>query len=78
MASCMAMPRQGHLDQLYHVLAWLKKKHNSEMVFDTAETDVGDAQFAKEDWNNTVYGEFHEDLPQMHLNVEYLDSRWER
>ena len=45
----MAMPRQGNLDQLYHVFAFLKKKHNSKMVFDPNEPDVGYDQFAKED-----------------------------
>ena len=41
----------------------LKKKNNSEMVFDPTDTDVGDAKFTKEYWNGTVYGECHEDLP---------------
>ena len=63
MASCMYMPRQGKLDQLYHVSEFLKKKHNYIMVFDHTDPDVGDAQCVKEYWNDTVYGEFHEDLP---------------
>ena len=54
MSSCMAMPRQGHLDKLYHVFALLKNKHNPEIVFDPTDTDVSDAQFSKEDWNDTV------------------------
>ena len=29
MASCVALPRSGHLDQVYHIFACLKKKHNS-------------------------------------------------
>jgi len=37
MASCIAMPRRGHLEQLFHIFAFLKKKHNSEMVFDPTE-----------------------------------------
>ena len=45
----MAMPRQGRPDQLYHVFAFLKKKHNSKMVFDPTETDVGYDQLSKED-----------------------------
>ena len=63
MASCMDMPRQWHVDQLYYVFEFLKKKNNPEMVYDPTEPDVGDAQFAKEDWNNTVYGKNHEYLP---------------
>ena len=34
MASMMAMPQKGHLDQLYHIFSYLKWKHNSEIVFD--------------------------------------------
>ena len=59
----MPMTRQGHLDQFYHVFAFLKKKNNSEMMFDPNDTDVGDYQFSKEEWNDTVYGECHEYLP---------------
>ena len=47
MASRIAMPRQGHLNQLYHVFAFLKKKHNSKMEFGPTEPNVGDDQFAK-------------------------------
>ena len=45
MASCMAMHRQGHLYQSYHVFGIFKKNHNSEMMFDPTEPDVGDSQF---------------------------------
>ena len=47
MSSCMAIRMQRHLDQLYHVFSFSKKKNNSEMIFDPTETNVGDAQFAK-------------------------------
>ena len=33
------------------------------MMFDPNDTDVGDYQFSKEEWNDTVYGECHEYLP---------------
>ena len=63
MASMMAMPRQGHLEQLYHMFAYLKLKHNSSMVFDPTEPDIDDAQFIREDWSATVYGACKEELP---------------
>ena len=63
MASCMALPRKGHLEQLFHIFAFLKKKHNTEMVFDPSIPDVDERQFEKEDWSNTVYGECVEDVP---------------
>ena len=30
----MAMPREDHMDAVIHVLAYLKARHNSRMVFD--------------------------------------------
>ena len=63
MASCMALPRQGHLDQLFHIFAYLKSKHNSQMVFDPSYPDINTASFPEEDWTNTVYGQCKEDLP---------------
>ena len=63
MASCMALPRQGHLDQLFHMFAFLKIKHNAEMVFDPSEPVIDESLFAKEDWTNTVYGQCSEDIP---------------
>ena len=63
MASCMAMPRQGHLEQLFHIFAFLKKKHNSEMVFDPTEPDIDETLFEKQDWKDTVYGSCTEEIP---------------
>ena len=63
MASCMAMPRRGHLEQLYHMFAFLRKKHNSEMVFDPTEPEIDEASFEQQDWKDTVYGECKEELP---------------
>ena len=45
MASMMASPRQGHLEQLFHMFAYLGKKHNSLMVFDPTEPDIDEKQF---------------------------------
>ena len=40
MASFMAAPHQGHLDQVQHIFAYLKNKHNCEMVFDPTQPDI--------------------------------------
>ena len=34
MASMMALPHHGHLQQVFHMFAFLKAKHNGSMVFD--------------------------------------------
>ena len=45
-----AMPIEGHLEQIFHMLAYLRIKHNSLMVFDLEESDIDDSQFVREDW----------------------------
>lgn len=40
MASCMALPRQDHLEPLYHIFAYLKSKHNSQMIFDPSYPQI--------------------------------------
>ena len=49
LSSCMALPRKGHLEQLYHIFSYLKSKHNSEMVFDPTKLDIRWEDFEKED-----------------------------
>ncbi len=63
LASHMALPRRGDLDQLYHIFAYLNKHHNSEIVFDPTPPEIPDNLFGKHDWLHTVYGNCHEELP---------------
>ena len=56
-------PSIYHLEQLYHMFAFLRKKHNSEMVFDPTEPEIDEASFEQQDWKDTVYGECKEELP---------------
>ena len=34
MFSHLALPRKGHLDKLFHIFAYIKRKHRAQMVFD--------------------------------------------
>ena len=64
LSSCLALPREGHLEQLFHIFAYLKKKHNTEMVFDPSYPDIDGSKFERQDWSDTVYGDnLKEDLP---------------
>ena len=62
MASVMAMPRRGHLEQLYHIFAFLKIKHNAELVLDPTIPEIDESCFERKDWQHTVYGEVKEDV----------------
>ena len=63
MASHMAMPRKGHLEQLFHIFGYLKNNHNSELVLDPTEPEVCENEFKREDWGHTVFGDTKEELP---------------
>ena len=63
MASMMALPRVGHLNQLFHIFAYLRLRHNSEMVFDPTLPDFDENLFPKQDWRHTPYSHAKEDLP---------------
>jgi len=64
LASCLALPRQGHLQQLYNVFAYLKLKHNAEMIFDPSEPDIPDNDFVRQDWSASVYNNAKEVIPK--------------
>ena len=55
LSSCLALPREGHLKQLFRMFSYLEKQHNSEMVFDYTLLDVDYSEFPKQDWDKTVY-----------------------
>ena len=57
MESMMAMPRKGHIEQLFKNFTYLRIKHNCSMVFDPTDPDIDDSQFVCEDWLASTYGE---------------------
>ena len=63
MASMMAMPQKGHLDQLYHIFSYLKRKYDSEIVFDPTVPVIDADQFPKYNWNHTLYKNSRENIP---------------
>ena len=40
MSSHLAMPRKGHLDQVLHIFAYLRKYHSTELVYDPSDPVV--------------------------------------
>ena len=56
MSSHRALPREGHLKELFHIFAYLRKYHNSEMVFDLNDPFVDERQFEEKDWNTSEFG----------------------
>ena len=52
LSSHTAMPREGHLDALFRVFAYVKLKHNLRMVFDPSYPDQDLTLFKDCEWKN--------------------------
>ena len=63
LASHLALPREGHLDALIHVVGHLKLKYNSRLVFDPTYPEVDRSKFIKHDWVR-FYGDATEPVPE--------------
>ena len=49
LALMMAFPREVHLDAVFHMFAFLKRKHNGVIVFDPTEPEIDINKFPRED-----------------------------
>jgi hypothetical protein len=56
LSSHLALPRQGHLKQLFHIFGYLKRNHNAEMVFDPSDPVIDESLFECKDWSTSAYG----------------------
>ena len=57
-----ACPREGHLEQVFHVFAFLKSHSRSAMVFDPTEPTLDESVFKKCDWKE-FYPDAKEAIP---------------
>jgi hypothetical protein len=65
MSSHLALPREGHLHQVFHIFADLKKYHNTELVFDPSDPCVNESDFELQVWTSSEFGHLQgqEELP---------------
>jgi hypothetical protein len=65
MSSHMAMPREGHMYQLFQIFGYLKKYHNTEMVFDPSDPVIDESSFELKYWTSSEFGHIQgkEELP---------------
>jgi len=65
LSSHLALPREGHLYQLFQVFAYLKKYHNTEMVYDPSDPCIDESAFELKDWTSSEFGHLQgkEELP---------------
>ena len=56
MSSHITLPRQGHLKALLQIFAYLKKYHNTEMVYNPSQPEIDKAAFERKDWTLSEFG----------------------
>ena len=59
----MAFPREGHLDVVFYMFAFLKRKHNGVIVFDPTEPEIDINKFLCKYCSATPYEECKEEIP---------------
>jgi hypothetical protein len=52
----LALPREGHLKEIYHIFGYLKAHLNTEMVFDPTPPVIDMNLFERQDWPFFPYG----------------------
>ena len=62
LSSFLAMPREGHLQQVLHIFSYLKYHHNSRIVMDPTYPDIKVSDFPDYDWENHYHG-YKEEIP---------------
>jgi hypothetical protein len=65
----VVLPREGYLQQVFHLFAYLKHHKRSRMVFDDTEPILDESAFKECDWTE-FYPEAEEAIP---LNI--LEAR---
>jgi hypothetical protein len=52
----LALPREGHMKEIYHIFGYRKAHSNTEMVFDPTPPVIDMNLFEQQDWSFLPYG----------------------
>ena len=63
MSSHLALPRTGHLEQVYHLFAYIKHSPRRRLFFDPTDPGISENRFQKFDWVD-FYRDAKEEIPQ--------------
>ena len=62
LTSHVAVPRKGHLQTVFHIYAYLEKRHNSRLALDLSYPEIDMRVFCQADWRD-FYGDVKEAIP---------------
>jgi hypothetical protein len=63
LASYLALPREGHLEAVFHLFNYVEKRHNARIVFDPSYPLIDMTSFKECDWK-AFYGSVKEAIPR--------------
>ena len=52
----LALPREGNLEQVFHIFSYLNIYHNNEMVFNPSDLVINEVDYEKHDWVSSKFG----------------------
>ena len=56
LSSHLALLHKGHLEQVFQIFGYLKKYHNTELVYDPSDLEINPTQFERRDWMSREFG----------------------
>ena len=56
LSSHLVLPREGHIEQVLHIFAHLKKYHNTELVCDPSDPVIDESLYEAKDWASSEFG----------------------
>ena len=62
MSSHLALPREGHIDQVFHIFGYLKKRKKLRLLFDCGDPKISKNRFKTYDWQE-FYRDAKEAIP---------------
>ena len=69
MSSHLAMPRKGHLDQVLHIFTYLRKYHNTEVVYDPSDW-LRNKMFSNEETGHPLHLVLFKGRKRSHLTCQ--------
>lgn len=62
MSSHLALPREGHLEQVYHIFGYLQRNPKLRLMYDCKDLNWDCSRFKRNDWFD-FYGDVKEAIP---------------
>ena len=56
LSSHLALLHEGHLEQVFQIFGYLKKYHNTKLVYDPSDPEIDPTEFERRNWTSSKFG----------------------